>query len=459
MKKDFIDYIKKEFDFGEQEIKDFELSLKQKVKKSIRINTNKISIEEFRKLANKNNWLLEETSLWKNTFYIDTNNSEINLWNSLEHISWLFYMQEVSASSSPFYLSEDSIDIENNFLILDISASPGWKTTQLCEYYPNSVIIANELDKSRMKQLFSSIDRMSWLNVVSTNYDWRFFKNTSELFDKILIDAPCSWEWTYFKNEDSLKYWNIKNIKKISKLQFWLLESAIISLKIWWELVYSTCTLNKIENEEVIEKALEKYSDTIEIIPISKENKFKRNWPHKDLTGWFFVAKIRKIKSLNLEETEKKSWKEKENFVKQNLEKLTNNEQNIIESFFLNNFGHSLENKFLHKYKSDIFLTNKNINSIWDKLFLFKIWVNIWEIKDQEFIPSFFAWTFEKFEKWIIKVTEEQLDNLYKWTEIQFLSDLENIYYQVVCDEKVAWIVKLKDNKLKSLIPSNLMRK
>jgi 16S rRNA C967 or C1407 C5-methylase (RsmB/RsmF family) len=59
-------------------------------------------------------------------------------------------VQEVAASSSPFYMSEDKID-ESEYLILDMSASPGGKTTQLSEYYPNSLIVANELDKSRLK--------------------------------------------------------------------------------------------------------------------------------------------------------------------------------------------------------------------------------------------------------------------------------------------------------------------
>lgn len=460
MKQDFINYIKNEFNFSDQEISNFEKNLKQTLRKSIRVNTNKISISDFKSLADKNNWTLEDTSLWKNIFYIDSN-WDIALWNTIEHISWLFYIQEVSASSSPFYLSEDKID-EKEYLILDLSASPWWKTTQLSEYYPHSLIIANEIDKWRLKQLFSNLDRMSSLNVISSNYDGRFFKNIPELFDKILIDAPCSWEWISFKTDESLKYWNIKNVKKISKLQFGLLESSIFSLKVWWELVYSTCTLNKIENEEVIEKALEKYWDFIEIIPISKENNFKRNWPHRDLTGWFFVAKLRKTKSLFTTKENKTRWKEKDVFVKQNFEKLTINEQRIIERFFLINFDYSLENNFLYKYKNDIYLSNQNINPIWSKLFLFKIGVHIWEIKDQDFIPSFFAWTFEKFNKGLIEITKEQLDILYKWWEIHLLEMInsqKNTYYQLIYNNILAWIWKLKDNKIKSLIPSNMMRK
>jgi len=56
--------------------------------------------------------------------------------------------------------------------------------------------------------------------VFVTNYDGRFFKNTPEIFDKILLDAPCSGEGTAYKTDDALKFWNIKNIKRIAKLQF-----------------------------------------------------------------------------------------------------------------------------------------------------------------------------------------------------------------------------------------------
>lgn len=450
MKQDFINYVKKEFSFSDEEIKDFENSLKKPLKKSLRVNTNKISIEDFKKLAIKNNWQLSETPLWKNTFYIDREDTAIALWNTHEHIAWFFYIQEVSASSSPYYMSWDKVDTWE-YLILDTSASPWWKTTQLSEYYPNSIIIANEIDKTRLKWLFSNLDRMSSLNVVSTNYDGRFFKNIDEIFDKILIDAPCSWEWTSFKTDDSLKYRNIKNIKKIARLQFWLVESSIQSLKVGWELVYSTCTINTIENEEVIQKIIEKYGDYVEIVKLTPETNFKRNWPHRDQTWWFFVAKLRKTKSIEN--------RQKQLGVRQNLEKLTNNEQSIIEKFYKNNFDYTLDDKYLYKYKSEIFLSNKNINYLWDKLFLYKIWINIWEIKDNEFILSFYAWTFEKFEKWTIEVNEKQLNDLYKWNEIENINLDENKYYQIVCNNMEAWICKIKDNKIRSTIPSKLIRK
>ncbi len=459
MKKDFIEYIKKEFWFNDSEIEKFENSLNTPLKKSIRINTKKISIEDFKKRAKKNNWTLTPTNLWKNIFYIDREDSkEIALWNTPEHIAGYFYVQEVAASSSPFYLSWDKID-KKEYLILDISASPGWKTTQLSEYYPNSLIVANELDKKRLKWLFSNLDRMTTTNVVVTNYDWRFFKQIPEIFDKILLDAPCSWEWTAFKTDEALKYWNLKNIKNIAKLQFGLLESAIKACKPDWEIVYSTCTLNKIENEKVIEKALKKYWDFIEIVPISDEFKFMRNWPHLNFTGWFFVAKIKKIKSLNLKDEFKKyKWDEKENikYVRQNIEKVNNTDRKKIEEFFKNTFDFDINKFSIYNYKWEIQIIKKSLENIWDKLFLYKIWINIWEIKNSNFFPNFFAGTFAKFNKNIIKVNKEDLDKLFRWYELSF--NFSDWYYQIIYDDLELWLAKLKNNKLKSLIPTKLMR-
>ena len=258
MKSDFIEYIKNEFCFDDDETNKLIEHLNKPLKKTIRVNTNKISIPDFQDLAQQNGRTLSPTPLGKNMFYIDREDTSLALWTTLEHIAGLFYVQELAASSSPFFMSNDRIDHEE-YLILDMSAAPWWKTTQLCEYYPQSCIIANEIDKSRLKGLYSNIDRIGTKNVCVTNYDGRFFKQVPEMFDKILLDAPCSGEWTGFKTDDALKFWNIKNIKRIAKLQFGLLEAALISCKIGGEITYSTCTLNRIENEQVIEKLQKKY--------------------------------------------------------------------------------------------------------------------------------------------------------------------------------------------------------
>ncbi|NDK07952.1 NOL1/NOP2/sun family putative RNA methylase [Candidatus Gracilibacteria bacterium] len=398
MKQDFLNYIKKEFDFSDEEMTQFEKACIMPLKKSIRVNTNKISIEDFKKTALKNNWQLTETSLGSNTFYIDRfDDLDTALGNTQEHQKGYFYVQELAASSSPYYMSGDKVD-HSQYVILDMSASPGGKTTQLSEYYPDSIIVANEINKERFKGLFFNLDRMGVLNVVCTNYDGRFFKETPELFDKVLLDAPCSGEGTAYKTDDSLKYRNIKNIKSISKLQLSLIDSAVKTLKVGGELVYSTCTLNKLENEGVVEAILERYKDSLEIIP-----DYIRSWPHITHTGGFFVAKIKKIKSIV--EQEKKAiysrnsmfdvkMEKKNRFsqvnkdVVQNYEKLSSKDTKIIEKYIDDNYNFQIQSKKFYRYKDDIFITDMDISDLRKKLFMYKIGVNIGKYKNNEFVPS-----------------------------------------------------------------------
>ncbi len=130
-----------------------------------------------------------------------------------------------------------------------MAASPGGKTTQLAEHFPDSIIVANEPTRDRMAQLVSNTERLGNDRIMITNYDGGYYGNLPETFDRILLDAPCSGEGIGFKESQTVKYWNLKNIHTIARLQTKLLDAAFISLKTGGEMLYSTCTLNKIENE------------------------------------------------------------------------------------------------------------------------------------------------------------------------------------------------------------------
>jgi len=453
MQNNFLEYIKSNFDFSEKEFEEFKSSISKPLKKSIRVNTNKISVWEFKDIAKKRSWELTETCNWKNMFYIDRDKDlKTALGSTFEHISGLFYVQEVAASTSPYIMSWDKID-ENEYLILDVSASPWGKTTQLSEYYPNSIIIANEFDKPRIKQLFTNIERMWSWNIWVTNYDGRFFKSVENLFDKILLDAPCSWEWTCYKWTDAIKYWNIKNIKAIAKLQFWLIEWALRSVKVWWEVIYSTCTLNKIENEQVIEKILKKYSDKIEIIPTCEDWDFKRLWPHKDNTWWFFVAKIKKIK--NLEERETKKFE-----IKQSIEKLSKKEEKNIKHFINDNFWEELIwNYHFYKQRDEIYVSEKNFSKLFDTLFFFKVGQQIWTIKDWIFAPNHFLSEFFWLTNKVIEINDEKLlDRYLRWEDIEYTWD-EKWYVTLKNWEFYIWTSEVKDWKIKNFLPTKLAKK
>lgn len=454
MKQNFLDYVKEKFSFSDEEINEFIEALEKPLKKSIRINTNKISVEDFKALVEPKWWILTPSGFWKNMFYIDRSKDlNIALGSTLEHISGLFYVQEVAASSSPFYMSGDKKD-EGEYLILDASASPWWKTTWLAEYYPNSAIVANEFDKPRIKQLFTNLERMWALNVWVTNYDWRFFKWVEETFDKILLDAPCSGEWTCFKWTDAVKYWNIKNIKSIAKLQFGLLESALKALKIGGEVVFSTCTINKIENEGVMEKIIKKYPDQIEIIPVEENSIYKRLWPHRDKTGGFFIAKIKKIDRIE-NKREPKPLADNKN----TIQRISRKEEKLVMNFVEERFWINLEKYIFYKHHDEVYITNANFNDIIDKLFFFKIGQKIGIIENWNFIPDFNLGTTFKLEKNVYNIeNEEELDRYLKGYDLKNNS-LEDWYYWVKFAELNAGMIEVRGEIIKNLIPTKHVRK
>ena len=453
MKQDFLNYIQETFEFSVSEMTEVSCALSRPLWKTLRVNTHKISVEAFKKLAGNHGWTLRETPLWNNMFYIDREDTSLALGHTLEHIAGYFYVQELAASSSPFYMSEDVRD-DTEYLILDMSASPGGKTTQLAEYYPNSLIVANEIDKSRMRQLHENTDRLWAKNVFVTNYDGRYFGNFPEMFDKILLDAPCSGEGTAYKTDDALKYWNLKNIKRIAKLQFQLLEHAFISLKVWGELVYSTCTLNRLENEEILNKLTDKYGEYFRIISLSDDlsNPLVRAWPHKNNTGWFFVAKLVKKESVPDVKISKKIQKNTQWF-----EKLSNTSEKLVKEFLSQNFDLTLSGKFF-TYRDEVYYSEKYDETLWENFFLFKCGVKIWKIEGGEFIPNFFLGThFKIFEANSFEVTENPLHALFKWEEVA--SEKPDGYYQIYQWKVMAWIVKIKWGMMKSLLESRFMRK
>lgn len=455
----FSDYFKENFFQDEENLNVFLNSLTKKLKKTIRINTSKISVEELKKRMFEQDYILTPT-FQKNVFYIEKwenpDKEEKKLGTTLEHLLWYFYVQELWASSSVFYLANWEID-KTPHLILDMAASPGWKTTQLSEYYPDSFIVANEFDSSRTKQLIMNIERLWATNIWITNYNWQYLGRISNTFDKVLLDAPCSWEWTGFKTLEALKFWNIKNVKKISELQKKLFESGLNSLKVWWEMLYSTCTMNEFENEWVVEYIKEKHPWSFEILFE------KRFWPHIDETWWFFVCKIKKLKEIEYRSSKK------EELFNENIKNLTRWEESIM-----NNFGKefwiNFDNFELLKYSNEIIIINKKhpYNEISGRIYFFKLGQRIGKIEEWQFVPNYYIWR----DFWILKIpkyeikTEQELDIYLKWAEIwenlEFIKWKKIVwdYVQLIYNSVSVWLWKISSEwTIKNYFPKSWFRK
>jgi len=454
MSQKFLEYIKEEFKFENDEFENFKNTFSKPLKKTIRINTNLISVNSFLDLCKKYNWELEKSDFWHNMYYVRSIWDEKSIWNSFFHLVGLFYIQELAASSSVYYLSWDQIDT-GEYTILDMASSPWWKTTQIAEYYPNATIIANEIDKQRLPQLFTNIEKSRSKNIVITNYDARFFDNYKEIFDKIILDAPCSWEWTCYKSLDAVKYWNIKNIKNIAKLQLQLIKRAWYSLKVWWEMVFSTCTLNTIENEWVLKNFLDEYWEFFEIIPLSKNNSKKndtlRFWPHLDNTWWFFVVKIKKISSFELKKEQK--WV---NMPSTRFDKLTSKEERNLENFFQVKIWVQTAWYYFFKVGNYVYASKNNLSNLSiQNIYIIKWWVNIWEFDGWVFVPNSYISIFEGNN--ILSLNREQMIDYISWKNLNL--DLQSNYeYIILSFENIVFSIwKITNSNIINMFPKKFI--
>jgi REP element-mobilizing transposase RayT len=213
-----------------------------------------------------------------------------------------------------------------------------------------------------------------------TNYDGGFYGNLRELFDRILIDAPCSGEGIGFKESQTVKYWNLKNIHTIARLQTKLLDAAFRALKTGGEVLYSTCTLNKIENEGVVQAIQERYPESFEVLFE------KRFWPHEEASGGFFVCKIRKNAPIQEDIKEKKDRTIK---INEALTSLTRDHERLLTKF-METVGLDLSEYTLYEFKKDILAIKKNSEgkALLQTLFPIRLGKRIGRIEEGVFIPD-----------------------------------------------------------------------
>jgi 16S rRNA (cytosine1407-C5)-methyltransferase len=172
-------------------------------------------------------------------------------------------MQEAASMLPPVLL-----DPQPGESILDMSAAPGSKTTQMAAQMQNTgVIVANDVQEKRLWTLKSALYRSGVTNTIVTKKVGQWFgKHMTERFDRVLCDAPCTAQGTARKDSDALQYCGMENIEAMARLQYGLLEAAIHATKVGGRIVYSTCTLTPEENELLVRKILNTYFDHLEII-------------------------------------------------------------------------------------------------------------------------------------------------------------------------------------------------
>ncbi|QDE31485.1 MULTISPECIES: 16S rRNA (cytosine(1407)-C(5))-methyltransferase RsmF [Shewanella] len=314
----FISHIQNELP-SHLSLTDFIDYCNQPLRKSIRVNTLKITTPNFVDIMTQAGWQLSVIPWCDDGFWIE-GNEDIQLGNAIEHIQGLFYIQEASSMLPPTALFADSTIPET---VLDVASAPGSKTTQIAALMNNSgLLVANEYSASRVKVLHANVSRMGASHTALTHFDGRVFgEYLFESFDAILLDAPCGGEGTVRKDPLALKHWDIEDVTAIAETQKDLIESAFLALKPGGTLVYSTCTLSQLENQHICKHLQQVYPDAVEFVSLADlfngadkactEEGFLHVWPQIYDSEGFFVAKIRKTASV---ERNKNQPKQQKNF-------------------------------------------------------------------------------------------------------------------------------------------------
>jgi NOL1/NOP2/sun family putative RNA methylase len=172
------------------------------------------------------------------------------------HEAGVYYIQEASAMAPAAYL-----EAKPGERILDLCAAPGGKTTQTASYMQNSgILVCNEIHPQRAKILSENVERMGIRNAFVTNETpKRLSEVFDEYFDRIIVDAPCSGEGMFRKNEEAAAEWSLDNVKLCADRQDDILDCADLMLRPGGRLVYSTCTFAPDENEGSIERFIKRH--------------------------------------------------------------------------------------------------------------------------------------------------------------------------------------------------------
>lgn len=212
------------------------------------------------------------------------------------HEAGVYYLQEASAMA-PVAL----LDPKPGERVCDLCAAPGGKTTQIAgRMLGQGFLVCNEINPKRAKILSRNIERMGVANALVTNeHPETLASRFPGFFDRVLVDAPCSGEGMFRKEEAAVTDWSRETVQMCARRQREILDSAARLVRPGGRLVYSTCTFAPEEDEETVAAFLETHPEfTPEPVEapwfVPGENASYRMWPHKLLGEGHFAAVLRK---------------------------------------------------------------------------------------------------------------------------------------------------------------------
>jgi len=362
-----------------------------------------------------------------------------------------YYPQEAGSMFLELALKQ-TLDFTENLKVLDICAAPGGKSTLINSLLnENSLLVANELIKSRADVLVQNLSKWGTCNTIVTNNEPQRFSELHSFFNAIVIDAPCSGSGLFRKQPEAINEWSLDHVNSCGTRQQKILADILPALKENGILVYSTCSYSVAENEAIVEKLVVECD--MEYVPLKIDKDWGivetqygyRFYPHLTKSEGFFCAVLRKKNnSGSLYISKKKTNQE-----------ATKTEYEIIHPFI------TLVNESLIKKNNQFHLMNfeaASFLSAFEKQFYFKkAGVVIGEIKGRDMVPNQeLAWFFR------LNKAINALD-LDKGTALKFLRkenfiSRENIKGLVLLQYKgqgLGW-AKILPNRINNYLPNEL---
>lgn len=260
-------------------------SFKEEPSQGLRVNTGKLSLEEFKAISP---FPLTPVPWCTNGFYYDRDDKPAK---HPFYYAGLYYIQEPSAMTPASLLP-----VEEGDRVLDLCAAPGGKSTELAaKLMGTGLLVSNDISNSRAKALLKNLELFGAGNILVTSEPPNVLAGRfPAFFDKILIDAPCSGEGMFRKQNSMIKAWEKNGVDLFVGLQRSILKEAVTMLKPGGKLLYSTCTFSKEENERSIEYLLS-LDDALHLEKLPMYPGFDRGRPEWGLTGNEDLSRCRRL--------------------------------------------------------------------------------------------------------------------------------------------------------------------
>lgn len=259
-----------------------------------------------------------------------------------------YYVQEASSMFLEEALKQ-TVDLSKPLRVLDLCAAPGGKSTLIQSVIsPESLLVSNEVIKTRVNILAENITKWGAANVIVTNNDPKDFQRLQNYFDVVVVDAPCSGSGLFRKDPNAINEWSENNVAHCAQRQQRILADIMPSLKEGGVIIYSTCSYSKQEDEEIADWLVDEFKvETLQlkldeswgIVEAASERSGSfgyRFYPDKVKGEGFFIAAFKKPGTADKNSEGKNHPSTALRTKGKNKQAVTVNEIEIIKPFLLN---------------------------------------------------------------------------------------------------------------------------